>query len=102
MHRWGNYEKKNNNTDDAHFRGLNGKNVVVQQVMDMVKKTANNPIQFLRFITTNAMINNQMELAEEIQSFVTSAEQEVLTSYTEALNSNDPEAIRKFLLENML
>lgn len=94
------YEKDLN--EEMFFNGLSGENLVVQQVMDQVKYTSNNPVQFLRFITTNASINNNLALAEEIQTLIVGKQNEILKEYTDALKTENPSDLTEFLLKHML
>lgn len=89
-------------TNWEKFVGINGSNFGVQQVMDMKKTSTNTPIQAMRAILTNAsMFEGGVQVAEEIQSLLTEQMQENLKPYKEILKSRDPQAIRKFIMDNM-
>jgi hypothetical protein len=87
---------------DNTFLGLQGGNFVVQQVMDKQKTTSNFAIQAFRSILTNAGINGNLEVAEDIQRKITGQIVKNFEKFEKILESDDVNEIREFLLSNML
>lgn len=83
------------------YNGLSGNNFGVQLTMDKESYSSNVSVQLLKAITTNAAINGNIELAEQIQQFATELMQENLAKIDSVFQEGNPEKIKKLIQDHM-
>ena len=86
---------------DSDFVGLSGENFGIQQIMDIDKNDVNSPIQFLKSLTTNMMVNgNKDEIIGVLNDIHTLSQNAIQETYDRILNGDEAEV--RDIFKNMI
>ncbi len=81
------------------YMGMDGSNLLLQQKMDQVRYDVNTPVQMMKAITTNGLINGNMAELEEIQKMLSDLESEQVADTLKMLEKGSSKEVLAFFKE---